>query len=141
LDYDLFPHLKAASTCPQCTQSLHAAYRASHPTLDPTNRPQPTVRLTPPLVPYTLTAWRPRTDVNDRQCPKVGGILDNNVRMELGHCVVIHKEVRTLHMNCRSVTNMEMWQETKRRDRVPAEVAMTKSVSSSTVANVIKSNV
>ena len=44
-------------------------------------------------------------------------------------------------MNCRSATNTGLWQETKRRDKVPAEVVMTKSVSSSTVANVIKSNV
>jgi hypothetical protein len=51
----LFPHLKAASTCPQCTQSLHAAHRASHPTLDPTNRPQPTVRLAPPPWSRALT--------------------------------------------------------------------------------------
>ena len=44
-------------------------------------------------------------------------------------------------MNCRSATNTELWQEKKRRDKVPDDVVMTKSVSSPTVANVIKSNV
>ena len=50
----------------------------------------------------------------------------------------MHKEARTLHMNCRPATNIGLRQEKKSRDQVPAEVVTTKSVSSSTAANVIK---